>query len=119
MAKVRKKKTTKQRPKQKTGAVARQRKTSPKLTDSLQRRLQAEFAESIRRAEMYVADPERLRDLIAEATAQLESMPRQQLRDIWALLQTMLRLVRAYARGVYPSIAPSALLHMVGALLYG
>jgi uncharacterized membrane protein YkvA (DUF1232 family) len=99
-------------------AKSQRGRQADKLTDSLQKRLQNELAESLKRAAMYVADPERLQDLIAEAGAKVKSLPRQQLRDMWTQLQTMLRLAQAYSRGDYRTISPAALLRIVGALLY-
>ena len=97
---------------------ATRRRQPAKLGDSLQRRLQIEFADAVNRAEMYIAEPERLQELIAEATAKAKLLPRQQFSETWSHLQTMLRLARAYARAEYRDVPAAMLLQIVGALLY-
>lgn len=102
----------------KSASTSKKRLPPKRLTDSLQKRLQNEFAQSMERAELYLADPERLRDLITEATVKVRTLPRAQLSDMWPQLQTMLRLATAYSQAQFVEVSPTALLQIIAALLY-
>ena len=45
-------------------------------------------------------------------------MPREAFRETWPYLQTMLRLMRAYAEGKYPEVPESTLVVIVAAIVY-
>lgn len=94
------------------------RKAAKKSASSLQARLHTEFAEAVNNAKSYVADPERLRDLVEEAARKAAVMPKEPFKDTWAYFQAMLRLIRAYYRGAYLQIAPTTLTVVVAAIIY-
>lgn len=93
-------------------------KTNKKRSSSLQARLQTEFAEAVNSAKSYVADPERLRDLVKEAARKAAVMPKEPFKETWAYFQTMLRLIRAYYRGDYRQVARTTLIVVVAAIIY-
>ena len=45
-------------------------------------------------------------------------MPREPFKETWAYLQAMLRLLRAYHRGQYRNVPPTALVSIIAALAY-
>jgi len=108
--------------KSKRNSLPRKRKpATKKTTDStsaLKGRLLAEFAEAMKSAKSYVANPERLRLLFEEATKEAASLPKEPFRDTWPFLQAMLRLIRAYYRGEYHAITESTLVVIVAAIIY-
>ncbi len=85
---------------------------------SLQAQLENEFSESVKSAGFYLRNPKLLRQLVSEAAVKAESLPREQLKETWAYLQTMLRLVRAYYRGEYRAVPKPTLLLIVAVLVY-
>jgi len=95
------------------GKMARLRKEEI----SLERRLEEEFSESVKSAGFYLRDSKLLRQLVGEAASKAASLPKQQFKETWAYLQTMLRLVRAYYRGEY-KVPQTTLLLIVAVLVY-
>jgi uncharacterized membrane protein YkvA (DUF1232 family) len=93
-------------------------KRQAKRRSSLQSRLQEEFAEAMKNAKSYVADPERLRDLVSEATRKAASLPRDAFKGTWAYFQAMLRLIRAYYRGQYRAVTVTTLVVIIAAIIY-
>jgi uncharacterized membrane protein YkvA (DUF1232 family) len=76
------------------------------------------FSEAVEDARSYIKNPERLGGLLNEAARKVASVPREPFKDIWAYLQTMLRLLRAYHRGDYRQVPPNALISMIAAVAY-
>jgi uncharacterized membrane protein YkvA (DUF1232 family) len=76
------------------------------------------FARAVLDAKCYAGDEARLCKLVNEATEKLASISKKPFKDSWPYLQTMLRLVRAYARGEYRAVSQDALLSIVAALNY-
>lgn len=93
-------------------------RTATKADRSLKARLESEFSQAVKSAKSYVANPERLRDLVTEAAKKASSVPRETFRETWAYFQAMLRLIRAYYRGEYREVAMSTLLVIVAAVIY-
>ncbi len=46
------------------------------------------------------------------------SIPKTPFKELWAYLQTMLRLIRAYYRGDYRQISMANLVIIIGAIIY-
>src|SRR5256885_5955333 len=88
-------------------------KTKENRTPILKERLEAEFAQAMKSAKSYVEDPQRLRTLFQEAAKQAASLPRDQFKETWPYLQTMLRLIRAYYQGDYRNVANSTLVVII------
>ena len=76
------------------------------------------FSEAVADAKSYIKNPERLRGLLREASRKVASIPREPFKETWAYLQTMLRLLRAYHRGEYRNVPPTALVSIIAALAY-
>jgi uncharacterized membrane protein YkvA (DUF1232 family) len=76
------------------------------------------FAKAILEAKSYTADPKSLQELFQEASAKAAGIPNDALNELGPYLQTMLRLIRAYAAGDYRNIAKDALLTIVAAVSY-
>ena len=85
---------------------------------SLQARLETEFAQAMNSAKSYVEDPDRLRDLVEEASAKAASLPKESFKESWTYFQTMLRLLRAYYRGNYREIPTTTLVVIIAAIIY-
>ena len=111
---VKKAKTPKKRSRKKTGPT----KTAKKNDRSLKARLETEFSQAVKSAKSYVADPDRLRDLVAEGAKKAAAIPRETLKGTSAYFQAMLRLIRAYYRGEYRAVAMTTLLIIVAAVIY-
>ena len=94
------------------------RKTAAKADRSFKARLESEFSQAVASAKSYVANPERLRDLVREAAKKASSVPKETFKESWAYLQAMLRLIRAYYRGEYRDIATGTLLIIIAAVVY-
>jgi uncharacterized membrane protein YkvA (DUF1232 family) len=84
----------------------------------LQSKLEAEFAHALDSAKAYVRNPERLRDLVTEATRKALFLPEETFKGTLVYLQAMLRLMRAYYRGEYRAVPMTTLLIIVAALIY-
>jgi uncharacterized membrane protein YkvA (DUF1232 family) len=76
------------------------------------------FARALERAKSYARDPKALRDLFQKAARKAESIPKAPFKDMWAYLQAMLRLIRAYYRGEYRNIRFANLVIVIGAIIY-
>lgn len=76
------------------------------------------FAKAILEAKSYRDDPDSLRELFQLASAKAAAIPHTALNELGPYLQTMLRLVRAYAMGNYRDIPRDALLTIVAAISY-
>ncbi len=76
------------------------------------------FARAVRKAKLTVVGPGGLRSLFEEAARKAASLPRQQLKENWLYLQTMLRLVGAYERGQYKQVSNDDLTWILAALNY-
>ena len=76
------------------------------------------FARALSEAKLRVVGSGGLRSLFEQAAPKAASLPKQQFKENWAYLQTMLRLVRAYERGEYQQLSNDALMWIVAGLNY-
>ena len=76
------------------------------------------FAAALERAKAYARDPKALRALFHEAARKAKSIPKAPFADMWAYLQAMLRLIRAYYRGEYRNVKFANLVLIIGAIIY-
>jgi uncharacterized membrane protein YkvA (DUF1232 family) len=71
------------------------------------------------RALRYLRDPQKLQTLVQEGwTKAGASGGRGVLAEVWESLRTLLRLIRAYARGDYRDVPTGSLVLIVAAVLY-
>jgi uncharacterized membrane protein YkvA (DUF1232 family) len=76
------------------------------------------FARALSEAKLRVVGSGSLRSLFEKAAKEAASLPRHRFEANWPYLQTMLRLIRAYARGEYQQISNDDLTWIVAALNY-
>lgn len=69
-------------------------------------------------AESYARDPNRLRQLVADAVGKINVIPRGPFAETWPYLMAMIRLLRDYHRAEYRDISETNLLTIIAALLY-
>ena len=69
-------------------------------------------------AESFARDPDRLRQLLADAVGKINVIPRGPFAETWAYLMAMIRLLRSYHRAEYRDISETNLLTIIAALLY-
>jgi uncharacterized membrane protein YkvA (DUF1232 family) len=93
--------------------VKRKRAALPK--DPIRNRV---FAKALERAKFCAGDPKALRDLFEKAARKARSIPKAPFKDLWAYLQAMLRLIRAYYRGEYRNVKIANLVLIIGAIIY-
>jgi uncharacterized membrane protein YkvA (DUF1232 family) len=71
------------------------------------------------RALRYLRDPEKLQDLVQQGWTKAGAAGgRGVLAEVWESLRTLLRLIRAYARGDYRDVPTGSLVLIVAAVLY-
>jgi uncharacterized membrane protein YkvA (DUF1232 family) len=117
------KKRAKAKPTKKHAKVATPRGGGPRLSEIRPAQEKAAirseaFAKALLEAKSYAGDDASLRDLFEEAAAKVEVIPREALNELGPYLQAMLRLIRAYAGGLYREIPRDAFLTIVAALSY-
>jgi uncharacterized membrane protein YkvA (DUF1232 family) len=76
------------------------------------------FARAILNARPYTLSPERLDELVRQASRKAASLPREPFRESWAYFHTMMRLLRAYQRGQYGNVSSNSLLSIIAAVAY-
>lgn len=76
------------------------------------------FANALARAKSYAANPVALKKLFEEARRKMGSVPKAPFKELWAYLQAMLRLIRAYYRGDYRQISVANLVIIIAAIIY-
>lgn len=76
------------------------------------------FANALARARSYAVNPAALRKLFEEARRKMGSVPKTPFKELWAYLQAMLRLIRAYYRGDYRQISVANLVIIIAAIIY-
>ena len=76
------------------------------------------FARALSEAKLRVVGSGGLRSLFDQAARKAASLPRQQFKENWPYLQTMLRLVGAYERGEYKQVSNDNLTWILAALNY-
>lgn len=86
--------------------------TAPKLHTS------ASFNQAQTKAERYAKDPKKLGKLFEEAARKSAQTSRGPFGEMWAYLQAMIRLIRAYANGDYRDISWQSLVIVVLAVVY-
>ena len=70
------------------------------------------------RAKSVSKNPKALRALFEQAVRKMKSIPKAPFAELWAYLQTMLRLIRAYYRGEYRNVKIANLVLIIGAIIY-
>jgi len=76
------------------------------------------FAAVLDRAKWFAKNPKALRELFEEARRKMGSIPKTPFKELWAYLQAMLRLIRAYYRGDYRQISVANLIIIIAAIIY-
>jgi uncharacterized membrane protein YkvA (DUF1232 family) len=76
------------------------------------------FAAVLDRAQWFAKNPQALRELFHAAVRKTKSIPKAPFAELWAYLQTMLRLIRAYYRGEYRNVKIANLVLIIGAIIY-
>src|SRR6478672_269865 len=76
------------------------------------------FTRALSEAKLRVIGSGGLRSLFEKAAKEAASLPRHRFKANWPYLQTMLRLVRAYASGEYKQVSNDDLIWIVAALSY-
>jgi uncharacterized membrane protein YkvA (DUF1232 family) len=69
-------------------------------------------------AEAYARDPNRLRQLIADAVGKVNVIPRGPFAETWPYLMAMIRVLRDYHRAEYRDISETNLHTIIAAILY-
>jgi len=69
-------------------------------------------------AEGYAREPNRLRQLVADAAGKISVIPRGPFADTWPYLMGMIRLLRDYHRAEYRDISEQNLQIIIAAILY-
>ena len=106
------------KPKRKTQTRKKKPKAKADSAAALKERFEAEFAQAVKSARAYLEDPQRLESLFVDAAQEAATMPKEPFAETWPYFQTMLRLVRAYARGSYRGISDSTLVVIIAAIIY-
>lgn len=76
------------------------------------------FAGALARAKSFASNPVALRKLFEDARRKMGSIPKTPFKELWAYLQAMLRLIRAYYRGDYRQISVANLVIIIAAIIY-
>ena len=76
------------------------------------------FTGALARARSFAGNPAALRKLFEEARRKMGSVPKTPFKELWAYLQAMLRLIRAYYRGDYRQINVGNLVIIIAAIIY-
>ena len=76
------------------------------------------FREATSKAKSYVKDPARLRRLFLDAGETVGAVPHGPFGELWAYLNAMIRLIRAYYSGEYRQVSTETLLLIIGAVIY-
>ncbi len=69
-------------------------------------------------AEGYAREPNRLRQLVADAAGKISVIPRGPFAETWPYLMAMIRLLRDYHRAEYRDISEQNLQIIIAAILY-
>lgn len=85
---------------------------------ALKARFDAEFAQAVKSARAYVDNPQALEALVNDAAKEAATMPKEPFAETWPYFQAMLRLSRAYSRGVYRDVTDSTLVVVIAAIIY-
>jgi uncharacterized membrane protein YkvA (DUF1232 family) len=77
------------------------------------------FTELKHKALGYLRDPDKLRDLIQRGSRKADAAGRTgPLKSVWQTLMTLIRLLRAYAKGEYRDVPSQSLILIVAGVLY-
>lgn len=110
-----KKQAAKKRPKKKSSGSA----STPVEDKSKDARKHGAYKKAKRNASQYADDPKKLKDLVNKANRRASSKKAQsQLADVWHDLQTILRMLKAYALGNYRDVPYYALVALIAAIGY-
>lgn len=69
-------------------------------------------------AHRYITSPEKLHALSCRALEKLGQLDGSALSEIWTQIQTMIRLIGAYAKGSYREIPLASIASIVGVIIY-
>jgi len=99
--------------------VSSRRPTQPAPAKRLPRTaIAAVVSESRPHAEAYLKDRKRLQGLIQQALEQTAAIDKVGLKEVWADLLTMLRLLKAYASRRYKDVPQEYLIPIISAVAY-
>lgn len=96
------------------GAIVKRRRTRLEKSAKSNR----VFAGALARARSFASNPAALRKLFDDARHKMGSVPKTPFKELWAYLQAMLRLIRAYYRGDYRQISMANLVIIIAAIIY-
>jgi uncharacterized membrane protein YkvA (DUF1232 family) len=99
-------------------ASSKQRAKKKKLPGGDEVTESSAFRRAASEAEAYADNPALLRELLGNALAKLNVIPRGPFGEAWPYLLAMLRLARDYQRGEYRHVPRSQLLTVVAAIIY-
>jgi uncharacterized membrane protein YkvA (DUF1232 family) len=77
-----------------------------------------QFRRASSRAQDYVRHPERLADLLADATRKADERPSGRMGEALEDLKALVRLATAYVRGDYRNVSRDSLIKIVAAIVY-
>ena len=106
------------KPKRKTQVRKQKPKPKAEQAAALKARFEAEFAQAVKSARAYVENPQALEALVNDAAREAATMPKEPFAETWPYFQAMLRLVRAYSRGIYRDATDSTLVVIIAAIIY-
>lgn len=98
--------------------AARPKPSQPVVLDGNEITRSSAFRRAALDAEAYARDPNRLRQLVADAVGKINVIPRGPFADSWPYLMGMIRLLRDYQRAEYRDISETNLLIIIAAILY-
>ena len=102
----------KDKPKEVTKKPVKRKITTEQVVES------PAFAKARTKAERYAKDPKKLAALFEAAAEKAAKTSRGALGEGWAYLNTMIRLIRAFAKGDYRNISWETLVAIVLAVVY-
>jgi len=106
------------RPRRSAKTATRPKANQPVVLDGDEITRSSAFRRAAIDAEAYAKDPNRLRQLVADAAGKISVIPRGPFADTWAYLMAMIRLLRDYHRAEYRDISETNLLTIIAAILY-
>jgi uncharacterized membrane protein YkvA (DUF1232 family) len=98
--------------------IARPKARQPVILDGDEITRSSAFRRAAIDAESYARDPNRMRQLVADAVGKINVIPRGPFADTWGYLMAMIRLLRDYHRAEYRDISETNLLTIIAAILY-
>jgi uncharacterized membrane protein YkvA (DUF1232 family) len=102
----------------KKSALAKAPVKPPRLPGGNEITQSAAFRRAAIDAETYARDPNRLRQLVADAAGKVSVIPRGPFADTWPYLMAMIRLLRDHHRAEYRDVSEQNLRIIIAAILY-